>query len=99
LSILSGLFSPTSGYAKIDQHDIRYDMDQIRLSLGLCPQKDIQWSDLTVSEHLYFYARLRGVPISSEKESVDHVLGLVNLLDHQNKYSSQLSGGMKRRLS
>ena len=96
---MSGLFSPSSGNAKIDQNDIKTEMDKIRLSLGLCPQKDIQWNDLTVSEHLYFYARLRGVSIETEKENVDHVLNLVSLQDHQNKFSSQLSGGMKRRLS
>eukprot|EP01080_Neovahlkampfia_damariscottae_P005388 gene5388-9195_t len=99
LSILSGLFSASSGNAKIDNHDINTDMDKIRLFLGLCPQKDIQWNDLTVSEHLYFYARLRGIPIGNEKTNVDNVLNLVSLQDHQNKLSSELSGGMKRRLS
>lgn len=29
--------------------------------MGVCPQFDILWPTLTVEEHLYFYARLRGV--------------------------------------
>lgn len=37
-SVLTGLFPPTSGTAKIYDKDIRTDMLQIRKSLGMCPQ-------------------------------------------------------------
>ena len=33
-------------------------MAQIRKSLGLCPQHDILFDNLTVAEHLYFYAQV-----------------------------------------
>lgn len=33
-------------------------MVQIRRSLGLCPQHDILFDNLTVTEHLYFYAQV-----------------------------------------
>lgn len=29
--------------------------------MGVCPQFDLLWPQLTVEEHLYFYARLKGV--------------------------------------
>lgn len=38
MSMLTGLFQPTSGTAFIDGKDIRNDIDSIRGSLGLCPQ-------------------------------------------------------------
>lgn len=38
--------------------------------MGVCPQFDILWPTLTVEEHLYFYARLRGVGGSEEKAKV-----------------------------
>lgn len=30
--------------------------------MGVCPQHDVLWDDLTVSEHLRFFAGLKGVP-------------------------------------
>ncbi|XP_016402853.1 retinal-specific ATP-binding cassette transporter-like, partial [Sinocyclocheilus rhinocerous] len=41
LSILTGLFPPTSGTAYIYGQDIRTEMDAIRQSLGMCPQYNI----------------------------------------------------------
>ena len=55
-----GLFPPTSGYAHIYGHDIRSDMEEIRKSLGMCPQHNVLFDKLTVQEHLWFYAKLKG---------------------------------------
>ena len=30
--------------------------------MGVCPQHDVLWDDLTVQEHLEFFAGLKGVP-------------------------------------
>lgn len=40
-SLLTGLFPPTSGTARIYQLDIRKDIDSIRRSLGMCPQHNV----------------------------------------------------------
>lgn len=53
-----GLFPPTSGRAYINGYEISQDMAQIRKSLGLCPQHDVLFDNLTVAEHLYFYAQV-----------------------------------------
>uniref|UniRef100_A0A9J7ZMC1 ATP-binding cassette, sub-family A (ABC1), member 4a n=1 Tax=Cyprinus carpio carpio TaxID=630221 RepID=A0A9J7ZMC1_CYPCA len=41
MSILTGMFPPSSGTAYIYGKDIRTDMDAIRKSLGMCPQHNI----------------------------------------------------------
>lgn len=41
MSMLSGMFSPTSGTALINGKDIRHDINGVRSSLGLCPQHNI----------------------------------------------------------
>ena len=53
-----GFLPPTSGTAWINGLDITRDMEKIRKSLGLCPQHDILFDSLTVSEHLAFYAQV-----------------------------------------
>ena len=57
------------------------------------------WADLTVEEHLYFYARMKGVKPENEKMQVDKAISEV-MLDKFRAYKTKtLSGGMKRRLS
>ncbi len=100
ISVLCGLLPPTSGTALINGYDIRYDMPQVHQSMGLCPQHDIVWGDLTVEEHLLFYARIKGVSRRDEKEVVKSALESVGLNDlTDNSKSSQLSGGMRKRLA
>uniref|UniRef100_A0A672RSN6 ATP-binding cassette sub-family A member 3-like n=1 Tax=Sinocyclocheilus grahami TaxID=75366 RepID=A0A672RSN6_SINGR len=58
LSMLTGLFPPSSGRAYINGYDICQDMALIRRSLGLCPQHDVLFDNLNVREHLLFYTQV-----------------------------------------
>jgi ABC-type multidrug transport system ATPase subunit len=52
---------------------------------------------MTVTEHLYFYARARGVP--DPESSVNAILQATGLARFQTRLASKLSGGNKRKLS
>nr|XP_044986326.1 phospholipid-transporting ATPase ABCA3 isoform X2 [Jaculus jaculus] len=99
LSVLTGLFPPTSGRAYIRGYEISQDMGQIRKSLGLCPQHDVLFDNMTVAEHLYFYAQLKGLSRRKCPEEVKHMLHLLSLEDKRDSLCKFLSGGMKRKLS
>ncbi|XP_004706220.1 phospholipid-transporting ATPase ABCA3 [Echinops telfairi] len=99
LSMLTGLFPPSSGHASICGYEISQDMPRIRESLGLCPQHDVLFDDLTVAEHLYFYAQLKGLSLHKCWEEVRRMLRILDLEDKQDAPSKFLSGGMKRKLS
>lgn len=57
------------------------------------------WDDLTVKEHLLFYARIKGIPPHQEEDYVTRAIADVLLERFTNFKPTQLSGGMKRRLS
>lgn len=59
MSILTGLFPPSSGSAQVDGKSILTDMEAIRESLGLCPQHNVLFDRLTVKEHLEFFINLK----------------------------------------
>ncbi|CAG5917952.1 unnamed protein product [Menidia menidia] len=104
MSILTGLFPPTSGSATIYGHDIRTEMERIRQNLGMCPQHNVLFDKLSVEEHLWFYSRLKGMAeedIRKEMEKSVLVRMIVDLeLSHKRHSLVQtLSGGMKRKLS
>lgn len=99
MSMLTGMIPPTDGTAFVRGKDIRTDMVSIRESLGLCPQHNILFDELTVEEHLYFYGRLKGVSINDIQEEILTYLTLIDLKDKRCTQSQNLSGGMKRKLS
>uniref|UniRef100_A0A8D1IL13 ABC transporter domain-containing protein n=1 Tax=Sus scrofa TaxID=9823 RepID=A0A8D1IL13_PIG len=99
LSILSGLYLLTSGEAYVNGYDVSKQMGQIRKSLGLCPQQDLLFNYLTVSEHLYFYSVIKGIPQKMRLIEINNMLSTFNLLEKHNAFSVSLSGGMKRKLS
>uniref|UniRef100_A0A3P8U6Q8 P-type phospholipid transporter n=1 Tax=Amphiprion percula TaxID=161767 RepID=A0A3P8U6Q8_AMPPE len=99
LSILTGLFPPTSGTAFINGYDICTDMDRIRKYLGMCPQHNVLFNELTVEEHIYFYARLKGRSRAEVKMEMDQMIEDVGLPHKRKDLAKNLSGGMQRKLS
>ncbi|CAH9079387.1 unnamed protein product [Cuscuta epithymum] len=99
LSMLVGLLRPTSGDALIYGKNILTDMDGIRKSLGVCPQYDILFSELTVKEHLEIFANVKGVSEDLMDNVVMDMADEVGLADKLNTVVRALSGGMKRKLS
>jgi len=96
---LIGVYPPTAGYARVAGFNIETDMDQVYKRIGICPQHDILWNDLTVEEHLLFYARLKGISKGEEEDTIYKSLSSVGLVDFRNNLVKGLSGGEKRRLS
>ncbi|KAI4158981.1 MAG: hypothetical protein LQ342_006954 [Letrouitia transgressa] len=67
-----------------------------RNSLGVCPQVDA-CDQMTVLEHLRFYARVRGV--ENVEKNVQEGIRAVGLESFQHRMAAKLSGGNKRKLS
>jgi ABC-type multidrug transport system ATPase subunit len=99
ISMLIGLYPPDGGNAWVGGFSLIDDLEQVQLYMGVCPQFDILWPELTVLEHLLFYARLKGIPPKDERKVVDQAMNEVYLGKFKDLKSTQLSGGMRRRLS
>ncbi|KAF8561538.1 hypothetical protein P879_02584 [Paragonimus westermani] len=99
LSILTGLYPPTSGTAFVNGHNIQKDIESVRKSLGFCPQEDVYFKNFTVEEHLILVARLKGYGGSELKSEVRKILQQTRLTHKRYAFAGTLSGGMRRRLS
>uniref|UniRef100_A0A8B9P3H1 P-type phospholipid transporter n=1 Tax=Apteryx owenii TaxID=8824 RepID=A0A8B9P3H1_APTOW len=99
MSILTGLFPPTSGTVLIGGLDIQTHMDSIRQRLGLCPQYNILFNHLTVAEHILFYAQLKGRSRDEAGQELETMLEDMGLTHKRNEEAQNLSGGMQRKLS
>jgi ABC-type multidrug transport system ATPase subunit len=101
ISLIRGDIHPTThinggGDVLIEDISIISKRAAARGHLGVCPQFDAMDS-MTVTEHLYFYARARGVP--DPKASVEAILQATSLGRFHDRLASKLSGGNKRKLS
>ncbi len=70
IQCLSGLLEATTGHAWIKGYEIKHQLEVIQLMMGVCFQEDILWDDLTVYEHLLFFARIKGIPILDEHKVI-----------------------------
>ncbi|TYZ68281.1 hypothetical protein PybrP1_002937 [[Pythium] brassicae (nom. inval.)] len=99
ISMLTGIIAPSDGDAYFRGLSLTQNMNQIRQSLGLCFQHDVLYAELTVEEHLLFYARIKGYRDAELRDVVATKIKEVGLTEKRAVFSGSLSGGMKRKLS
>jgi len=96
---LTGGITPTSGEVTICGMDIMTHFDKVRKLIGYCPQYDAIFPLMSVEEHLYFYARIKGIRRELRRTLVEKQIKEMSLEEHRNKPAGTLSGGNKRKLS
>lgn len=99
ISMLTGVFPPTSGGGRVCGLSIEDDIEEVHRKIGVCPQHDIYWPQLSVYTHLLYYSRLKGVPPEHVSSHIQSALVEVGLQDCPHRKAGALSGGMRRRLS
>jgi ATP-binding cassette, subfamily A (ABC1), member 3 len=98
ISLIRGDIQPSKngGSIFVENIEINRHRAQARSHLGVCPQYDAM-DQMTVLEHLRFYARVRGV--QEIEHNVNAVIKAVGLQAFSSRMAAKLSGGNKRKLS
>lgn len=86
LDMLAGLQKPTSGSIEMDATG----------GIGLSPQKNVLFDEMTVYEHVRFFNRLKADKVDS-KALMQELVVACDLEQKMNARSSTLSGGQKRK--
>ena len=73
ISILTGLLKPDSGNAHVYGKNLVTGMEQIRESLGVCPQHDLLFEGFTARDMLTFFGALKGVKVRQGMERISGV--------------------------
>ncbi|WP_430612498.1 ABC transporter ATP-binding protein [Enterococcus sp. DIV0876] len=96
MKILIGLIKASSGTAKIFGLDIQKDSEKILKRVGALIESPGFYPNLTGTENLKLFSRLRGV---SKNSAVQDAMQTVGLIFGDKKLFSQYSLGMKQRLA
>ena len=99
MNMLSGFTRPSAGNAFMFDLSIRTDMSSLRDMMGVCPQHDILFADLTALEHIELYCGLKNIPPAVIPTIAHERLEAVRLWKVKDRFAGTYSGGMKRRLS
>ncbi len=102
LKILVGLYPPTTGKIWYDDVDFtsldKRKLRDIRMQVGMLFQGTALFDSMTLEENVRFPMDMFTNKTHKEKQDrVNYCLERVNLSGANNKYPSQLSGGMQKR--
>lgn len=105
MKMLAGEYTPEHGTVALENETLTAadrGVDHLYKggNVSYCQQFDALFPNKTVSEHLRFYATMRGLDWKEEstQQHVNAVVELLGLNKHKDKMSTELSGGYKRRL-
>jgi ABC-2 type transport system ATP-binding protein len=96
--LLTGVEQPDRGQLTVMECTPSTFSTRMRERIGYMPQHFVLYPTLTVWENLNFVASLYGMGYLSRRKRLREVLDFVELSDAKRRLSSQLSGGMQRRL-
>ena len=99
MRILTTLARPSSGWAKVNGHDVQTHQRQVRRAIGYMPDEFGIYEDLRVWEYLDFFAACYDIPENERKRLVGELLELVEMSHRREDLVDTLSRGMKQRLS
>ncbi|WP_066121893.1 ABC transporter ATP-binding protein [Geminocystis sp. NIES-3709] len=96
INIICGLLTYDSGEIKINDEKFNHKSKYL---LGIAPQENILYSQLSCEENLSFFGKLYGLKGTKLKTAIYKSLQAVNLLEKKDQTVEILSGGMQRRLN
>ena len=99
LNMITGLTHKDDGLIRVFGKNIEDQGQAIKKDIGVVPQENAIFEDLTAWENAAFFGRLYGLRGTLLRERVDEAMSFVGLGGHQKQFPKKFSGGMKRRLN
>ena len=105
IKCIVGLLNPDGGNIQVLGKDVtalnRKDMNELRKKIGFLFQSGALYDSMTVKQNLEFPLRRIKKELTQKErdDKINEVLEHVGLADALNKMPSQLSGGMRKRIS
>ena len=99
LRCICGLVRPDEGIIRVAGHDAVRRPDEVRRTIGLMPQENCLYGDLSIRENLWFFARLFGLKRPVFDERVERLMHITRLARFMDRRADALSGGMYKKLA
>ena len=84
-----------AGISRFSQGTISIDASQ---GIGIAPQKNVLWDELSVEEHLTIFNKLKSPTAVANADQMTLLMDAVGLTQKRSSQTHTLSGGQKRKL-
>jgi ABC-2 type transport system ATP-binding protein len=98
VNMLTTLFEPTGGTAKVLGFDVVRQADEVRRNIGVTFQEMVLDEELTGRQVLDYHGRLYRLETAERKKKIEELLAIAELQEAADRMVKTYSGGMKRRL-
>ncbi len=98
MRMLTGNLAPHHGEIQINGYDLFSQPLQAKQHIGYLPEQPPLYKSLTITEFLYFCARLNRIASSKQADAVKHVIERCGLGEHAYRLISNLSKGYQQRV-
>jgi ABC-type multidrug transport system fused ATPase/permease subunit len=98
LGMLSGAITPTGGDATVYGLSVKHQMDDVRAIIGVCPQREQLYMDLSVGQNLRLFAEFKHVQHNKINEQIAELMGDLAILEKEHVPVGRLSRGDRRKL-
>ncbi len=99
IRMLCGLLTPTEGSAQVLGMDVVRQTERVRERIGYVSQKSSVWPDLTVDEHIRFYADMYGTSARQSGNDLDEWIRALDLAEFRGVLGAALPQGYRQRLA
>jgi len=99
INVLACYMKPTAGEATVAGYDVVKETEEVKKHIGMCPQENIFYEELSPYENLMFFGKMYEVDRTLLSKRAEDLIKKVGLQDKRKTRSEKLSGGMKRRLN
>jgi ABC-2 type transport system ATP-binding protein len=99
LKMLVGMLEPDSGFVRILTYNPLKQKQECMKAVGIVPQHDPLYNELSVWGNIELFGVLYGLPFSDIKKRGERLLDLLGLKQRRDAIAESLSGGERKRLN
>lgn len=99
IGLLTGLFPPDSGHARLLGLDLSAHSLEIKRRIGVVPEELALFERLSGVDYLVFCGRMYGLDHPTARTRAQELLALTELAERQDTLVADYSKGMRRRLA
>jgi ABC-2 type transport system ATP-binding protein len=98
MRILTTYLPASSGTARVAGHDVMYESDAVRRTLGYLQESVPLYPDMRVEEYLEYRARIKGVERTVRRSRIDDGLARCRIKEVRRRLLGTLSKGYRQRV-
>lgn len=99
LRLLVGILEPDSGFVRILKYNPIKQKEECMRSVGIVPQHDPLYNELSVWDNIELFGVLYGLPIGDIKHQGEKLIKMLGLSSKRDSIAESLSGGERKRLN